>query len=967
MKGYQEWLIDDAGNKRTNVNIEVRVANSTPGAGAKATIFANAAGAAKANPFTNLADGSYSFFANDGRYDVVLNPGTVDQKIIAAVEVVDGLDLSQRAVRVATGETVVSVPPLAERTGDEDTVWAFDKDTGEAKALPVGSFPPGPQGPPGTNNTVATLEDLAALDTDLVSAIAAGATFIWKTGDYSALVDGVDYVASDDLPATTGAWVRIGQEDLRKLGAFSGSTIPDNQTPKQAMQALETAVETKATAAAVGVTATASNLGTFTSPLIDDNQTVKAAIESIGTNLAATTGAGFVGIEGQNGASDLDAEIQKLLFAVPDPRRFGVVADGTTDDTEAWQAWIDYCADNNIPFFCAPRLNSKITDTLTIPRVMIASGAITTAAAIDLRNVSFTYTGPRDRIALDIGEAPGLSGYYPETDIFLPRISTTGTLSWPGALGTSDIGIRLRQAFRCRIMENYVYGFTNGIVYSGCAYNTIFAKHISDCKYGLVCTTEGSNLDASFFNENTRFGGKIGNTSTAAALGNSYQIVFTWDKTSSYRLHNANRFIAPCLEGNNAATYQLPILFDGVGGVNSFEHVRLEGERGPVAIFDGGGGVYACGTTIELDYIASSNQEISMRQVNGACGNRLLGVGCQQTQWNSGDMSRLVSSAGAAGAAHIRGREFFFINAGTPSVSDIKKTDTAVTTAIKSNRRGINLDAGGYARVGVAIDASRIKDFCCSYQSSPGLIGRPVFFALDANGAFLTGNATETFVNPLTGSAYSNEPYVKATPGTSDAGNVLAAGGNGFAVGSDTSLARVLYVTVRPEVQTLLFCIVGGSTQAVVQSMNVEGYSTYNTIGEAYPLSTGRASVRVFSPLDDNGENMLASANPGTAGTLGYFSRGDVVLNNAAASAAASGWQCTLSGFLAPAWAGSTAYAATGALVINDTGKVYELLTAGTSASSGGPTGTGSSITDGTCVWRYAGVQATFVAMANNA
>ncbi|MCH2238892.1 MAG: hypothetical protein MK060_13495 [Blastomonas sp.] len=288
MKGYQEWLIDDAGNKRTNVSIEVRVANSTPGAGAKATIFSNAAGAAKANPFTNLADGSYSFFANDGRYDVVLNPGTVDQKIIAAVEVVDGLDLSQRAVRVPSGEAVVAVPPLAERTGDEDTVWAFDKDTGAAKALPVGSFPPGPQGPPGTNNTVATLEDLAALDTDLVSAIAAGATFIWKAGDYSALVDGVDYVASDDLPATTGAWVRIGQEDLRKLGEFSGSTIPDNQTPKQAMQALETAVETKATAAVVGVTATASNLGTFTSALIDDNQTVKAAIESIATNLASS-------------------------------------------------------------------------------------------------------------------------------------------------------------------------------------------------------------------------------------------------------------------------------------------------------------------------------------------------------------------------------------------------------------------------------------------------------------------------------------------------------------------------------------------------------------------------------------------------------------------------------------------------------------------------------------------------------
>jgi hypothetical protein len=34
-------------------------------------------------------------------------------------------------------------------------------------------------------------------------------------------------------------------------------------------------------------------------------------------------------------------------------------------------------------------------------------------------------------------------------------------------------------------------------------------------------------------------------------------------------------------------------------------------------------------------------------------------------------------------------------------------------------------------------------------------------------------------------------------------------------------------------------------------------------------------------------------------------------------------------------------------------GNLYRCTTAGTSASSGGPTGTGSSITDGTAVWTY--------------
>ena len=52
------------------------------------------------------------------------------------------------------------------------------------------------------------------------------------------------------------------------------------------------------------------------------------------------------------------------------------------------------------------------------------------------------------------------------------------------------------------------------------------------------------------------------------------------------------------------------------------------------------------------------------------------------------------------------------------------------------------------------------------------------------------------------------------------------------------------------------------------------------------------------------------------------------------------------------AWQSTTAYTA-GQRVTNDTGKLYECTTAGTSAGSGGPTGTGAAITDGSCVWEY--------------
>ena len=51
-------------------------------------------------------------------------------------------------------------------------------------------------------------------------------------------------------------------------------------------------------------------------------------------------------------------------------------------------------------------------------------------------------------------------------------------------------------------------------------------------------------------------------------------------------------------------------------------------------------------------------------------------------------------------------------------------------------------------------------------------------------------------------------------------------------------------------------------------------------------------------------------------------------------------------------WAASTAYVV-GSKVVNDSGKVYQCDTAGTSAGSGGPTGTGSDIADNSARWDY--------------
>jgi hypothetical protein len=66
------------------------------------------------------------------------------------------------------------------------------------------------------------------------------------------------------------------------------------------------------------------------------------------------------------------------------------------------------------------------------------------------------------------------------------------------------------------------------------------------------------------------------------------------------------------------------------------------------------------------------------------------------------------------------------------------------------------------------------------------------------------------------------------------------------------------------------------------------------------------------------------------------------------------------------AWANTTAYSI-GDHVTNDTApvKIYICTVAGTSAGAGGPTGTGSGITDGTVTWNYVGPKSSITATDN--
>jgi hypothetical protein len=67
-----------------------------------------------------------------------------------------------------------------------------------------------------------------------------------------------------------------------------------------------------------------------------------------------------------------------------------------------------------------------------------------------------------------------------------------------------------------------------------------------------------------------------------------------------------------------------------------------------------------------------------------------------------------------------------------------------------------------------------------------------------------------------------------------------------------------------------------------------------------------------------------------------------------------TGTTCVLQGLCSQNWAASSPWSLN--QHCNNGGNVYKVTTAGTSAGSVGPTGTGTGIADGTVVWDYVGV-----------
>jgi len=198
-------------------------------------------------------------------------------------------------------------------------------------------------------------------------------------------------------------------KDSANLGTFTGSTIADSSTVKAALQLLETAVETKATSAVVseidanvddlitlsGVAEQQTGLGTFTGSTISDGATIKDALQDLET--AAENAAAGSAVADRTKTITGDANTNHYLTFVADDNSTATAETVFTDagikynpstnllDISNGTVHVQYLTIDNVNLNAsATELNVLDGITSTTAELNILDGVTATAAELNI-------------------------------------------------------------------------------------------------------------------------------------------------------------------------------------------------------------------------------------------------------------------------------------------------------------------------------------------------------------------------------------------------------------------------------------------------------------------------------------------------------------------------------------------------------------------------------------------------------
>lgn len=144
--------------------------------------------------------------------------------------------------------------------------------------------------------------------------------------------------------------------------------------------------------------------------------------------------------------------------------------------------------------------------------------------------------------------------------------------------------------------------------------------------------------------------------------------------------------------------------------------------------------------------------------------------------------------------------------------------------------------------------------------------------------------------------------------------------------------------------------------------LNAQADAAEATIGAAPTLEIRAGTPPATIATADSGtllasmtlpSDWLAAASAGVKTLLGTWTDPSADANGTATYyRIKQGATAHIQGLISMPWPAAHNVVA-GEYVTNDSGKVYRCTTGGLTASSGGPTGTGATISDGTAVWAY--------------
>lgn len=604
--------------------------------------------------------------------------------------------------------------------------------------------------------------------------------------------------------------------------------------------------------------------------------------------------------------------VEGASFSVDD---FGAVGDGVTDDTAAIQAAFDAA---DAAGGAMVRFDSA-TQYLTSDTVTLQDGN-----SLDMNGAEILYSGPRDRAALVIGAVANANNY---ADLRKLAVRSSA-IDWTSA---NFVGIRLINLQRSTITISLASSFNVGIdLYAEdnyCAYNQIFVDAMSACKYSQRLITIGSG-STTFVNENTFYGGSFLQTSATDGLGDAYGILITWDKSTSYRRQNNNVWYRPAFElryGNAGGSVRDCVLFDGAGDSCRFLECRRENSGRAMNVVSDNF-AYGRDNTFTSSFDESNQSGAPVVVSDRGTGNVFKGSKPETSTpatWVSGDLTTYFSSGGAANSFHAA--EPFHV---------ASSADGVPVSEFTSSNLDLDLDAVRVptfaSTFGFFLDTETTKSFVLQTTQKNDANCRIVIRCFDADGALLNDSGLTNW--------YVSGAVIGWTTNF----------GGGYRATADTFSAASL--RFKDDVKSAQIFLCGGTNPALLQGLSVTALN-------------GSQPPRIYSGLARQPNTRRATAKPDTAGTLGSYAQGDFIANASAAAAATPGWTATNTGRLARAWAISTAYSV--GQLREKGGNIYVVKTAGTSAGSGGPTGTGTGITDNTVVWDYVCPKSTFATHAN--